>query len=105
MTEDTQTALEDIMIDGASMSEILTDSTTTGSEKAELVCIILRRLIPDEALLRKLQTCAYNHLAEPREQRLERLVSDIYHSRYFDGDAALEDEDLDLITRMRAEIK
>jgi hypothetical protein len=102
---DTQTALEDAMTDGATISEILTDGTTTGDEKAELVCIILGRLIPDEALLRKLQTCAYNHLAGSRERRLERLVSDIYHSRFFDGDAALEDEDLDLVSRMRHEIK
>lgn len=102
---DIQTALEDAMIDGATISEILTDSTKTGDMKAELVCIILRRLIPDEALLRKLQTCVYKHLSEPREQRLERLVSDIYHSRYFDGDAALDDEDLDLVSRMRHEIK
>jgi hypothetical protein len=102
---DIQTALEDAMINGASISDILTDNTTTGDEKAELVCIILGRMIPDEALLRKLQTCAYNHLAEPREQRLERLVSDIYHSRFFDGNAALEDEELDLVSRMRHEIK
>jgi hypothetical protein len=102
---DIQTALEDAMISGATISEILTDDTLTGDQKAVRANLILKRMIPDEALLRKLQTCAYNHLAEPRERRLERLVSDIYHSRYFDGDAALEDEDLDLVSRMRHEIK
>ena len=102
---DIQTALEDVMIDGATISEILTDSTTTGSEKAATVSLILKRMIPDEALLRKLQTCVHNHLAESREQRLEQLVSDIYHSGYFDTFAALDAEDLDLITRIRTEIK
>jgi len=105
VTEDIQTALEDAMIDGATISEILTDDTLTGDQKAVRANLILKRMIPDEALLRKLQTCVYNHLAEPRERRLERLVSDIYHSRFFDGDAALEDEDLDLVSRMRHEIK
>ena len=101
---DIQTALEDIVIDGATISEILTDDTLTGDEKAATVSLILKRMIPDEALLRKLQTCVHNHLAESREQRLERLVSDIYHSRFFDGDA-ITYEDLDLVSRMRAEIK
>lgn len=102
---DIQTALEDIVIGGATITDILTDDTLTGDQKAVRANLILKRLIPDEALLRKLQTCVHNHLAEPREQRLERLLSDIYHSRYFDGDAALEDEDLDLVSRMRHEIK
>lgn len=102
---DIQTALEDIVIDGATIQDTLTDDTLTGDEKAVRANLILKRLIPDEALLRKLQTCVRNHLAEPREQRLENLVSDIYHSRFFDGDAALEDEDLDLVSRMRHEIK
>jgi len=101
---DIQTALEDVMIDGATISEIMADDTLTGDEKAATVSLILKRMIPDEALLRKLQTCVHNHLAESRVQRLERLVSDIYHSRFFDGDA-IEYEDLDLVSRMRAEIK
>lgn len=102
---DIQTALEDAMINGATISDTLTDNTTTGDEKAATISLILKRLIPDEALLWKLQTCVYSHLTEPRVNRLERLVSDIYHSRFFDGDAALEDEELDLVSRMRHEIK
>ena len=105
MTEDTQTALEDIVIDGATIQDTLTDDTLTGDEKAVRANLILKRMIPDEALLKKLQTCVHNHLAESREQRLEQLVRDIYYSGYFDTDAALDAEDLDLITRIRAEIK
>ena len=105
MTADIQTALEDIVIDGATISDTLTDDTLTGDEKAVRANLILKRMIPDSELLKKLQTCVYNHLAESREQRLEQLVRDIYYSGYFDTDAALDAEDLDLITRIREEIK
>ena len=105
MTEDIQTALEDIVIDGATIQDTLTDDTLTGDEKAVRANLILKRMIPDSELLKKLQTCVHNHLAESREKRLEQLVRDIYYSGYFDTDAALDAEDLDLITRIREEIK
>lgn len=77
----------------------------TNEEKAAVYCMRLEQLIADKTLLAVLQSCVRNHFTESREQRLERLVDDIYHSRFFDGDAALEDEDLDLVSRMRHEIK
>jgi len=77
----------------------------TDHERAALYCMRLERWIPEPELLTALKTCVHRHLMMPREKRLEQLIRDIYRSRFFDTDAALEDEDLDLVSRIRDEIQ
>lgn len=77
----------------------------TDDERAALYCLRLERWIPEPELLAALKICVYQHLRMPREKRLEQLIRDIYRSRFFDTDAALEDEDADLVSRIRDELQ